>query len=307
MTSQMLDTQRLSVDSHPQTRIDIGLVLGGGGARGLAHLGVLKALEELNLRPIAISGCSMGAVIGALYSAGNTIAEMEAIADHIEYRKLIYFGEYGGMIGWQGIEALLQQYLPQSFADLSIPLSMTAVDVQAGQLVILRDGELVTAVRASSALPGILSPVKYQGRYLIDGGLLNNLPVDIIRVMTLAPVIAVDVAAPPNRQLNFEPEQPTLFDTATALMTGKTNPFDQLLKRNLTIELFMKAFDIPQRVINEMRINIQPPELLIRPPLDAHFGIESFHRANEIIETGYNAAKSSIAAWLNAYSIHQSA
>ena len=194
---------------------------------------------------------------------------------------------------------MLSEHLPKNFEDLALPLSVTAVDVQAGSLVIFRSGGLVPALRASSALPGIISPIKHQGRYLVDGGLLNNLPVDIIRSMTLEPIIAVDVAAPPDRMLEFESNKPSMLETFSAIVKGKKSPLDDLFKRGLTIELFMKAFDVPQRVLTEMRLSMQPPELLIRPDLNKQFGIEDFLRAEEAIQKGYEAASHSLDIWLN--------
>ncbi len=279
--------------------MDIGLALSGGGARGLAHIGVFKALEEHKLKPVAISGCSMGAIIGAFYGAGLNSSDMHKFIKSIKYRHFLHLGELGGLVGGIGIEKLLSEQLPESFEDLALPLSVTAVDVQEGSLVVFRSGELVPALRASSALPGIISPIKHQGRYLVDGGLLNNLPVDIIRSMTLEPVIAVDVAAPPNRILRFESDKPSMLETFSAIVKGEKNPLDDLFKRGLTIELFMKAFDVPQRVLTEMRLSMQPPELLIRPDLDKQFGVEDFLKAEEAIQKGYEAASKALEIWLN--------
>lgn len=277
--------------------MQVGLVLGGGGARGLAHIGVLQALEEYNIEVVAISGCSIGALIGAFYAAGKTSAEMQDMVARLPYYKLLHLGEFGGLLGGKGIEDFLALHLPTTFEELTIPLSMTTVDVQEGKLLVLRSGRLVPAIRASSALPGILSPVRYEGRYLVDGGLLNNLPVDVIHTMTLAPVIAVDVAAPHNRHLPFESKTTHMFDQLGALLQGKVNPFENVFSRGLTVELFMKAFDVPQRLLTEMRLSMNPPEVLIRPDLDNQFGIEDFRRAAEAISQGYQAAKQALAAW----------
>jgi NTE family protein len=278
--------------------LEVGLVLGGGGARGLAHIGVLRALEEYNIRPVALAGCSMGAIIGAFYAAGYGPDDMVEIIKKLKYRQFFYFGELGGIIGGAGIEAFLSQYLPETFEDLSLPLTVTTVDVQAGRLVVLNRGELISALRASSALPGIISPVKRYERYYVDGGLLNNLPIDVIRTMTMAPVIAVDVGAPPNKHLDFEPEKTSILAHVSDLVRGKKGLLDDVLRRGLTIELFMKAVDIPQKVLTEMRLSLQPPEVLIRPALEPQFGIEDFGRAKEAIKLGYSAAKTSLQDWL---------
>lgn len=281
----------------------VGLVLGGGGARGLAHIGVLKALAEREIEVVAASGCSMGAIIAAFFASGHSPEAMQAISKALKFSQFLQLGELGGIISGQGLEAVLKEHLPQDFSDLAFPISMTTVDVQEGSLVILRSGELVPALKATSALPGILSPVKHRGRYLIDGGLLNNVPVDIIRGMTLEPIIAVDVSAPPDRKLEFEPDKVTLFQNLAAIIRGKKNPFGDLLSRSLTIELFMKAFDIPQKVLTEMRLSLQPPDLLIRPKLDERFGIEDFSLIDEAIELGYEAATSVLDSWLESASL----
>lgn len=274
----------------------VGLALGGGGARGLAHIGVLQALEEHGITPVAISGCSMGAIVGAFYAAGFSPQEQSRLVKSLRYQQLLTLGEMGGIVGGKKIEAFFKKHLPSTFEALNLPLEVTTVDVQAGCLVVLRKGKLVPALRATSALPGILSPVNYRGRFLVDGGLLNNLPVDVIRTMTLEPVIAVDVSAPPNRALEFN--KPSLAERVDAVISGKRKPFSDLFKRGLTIELFMKAFDVPQKVITDMRLSLQPPDLLIRPNLDTQFGVEAFERFEEAIRLGYEAACASLDSYL---------
>jgi NTE family protein len=268
-------------------RRTIGLVLGGGGARGIAHVGVVKALEENGFAPEAIAGCSMGAIVGALVGKGMTADEIINAFEEMHPHELLDFGAMGGIIGGKGIEKKLSEYLPDTFEELEIPLKVTAVDVQSGQLVILGTGPLVPALRASSSLPGILSPTVHMGRTFIDGGLLNNLPTDVVRTMTLAPLVAVDVAAPPNRNLDFDRHK-GLFEKVKKLTRGEF--------RTLTIELFMKSFDIPANAITEMRLAMHPPELLIRPQLNVNFGVEDIGRAEEAYDEGYRAATAALAA-----------
>ncbi len=287
------------LSNSPKTAIHkVGLVLGGGGARGLAHIGVLRALHEHQLKPVAIAGCSMGAIVGAFYAAGYSPEKMVDILAGLSYLQLLKLGDLGGLIGGAGIEALLAEYLPETFEELDIPLELTAVDVQQGSLVVLRSGKLIPALRASSALPGILSPVHYLERYFVDGGLLNNLPVDVIRTMTLEPIIAVDVSTPPNKRLEFEVDTPGLLERLGSFFKGESKILDNFLKRSLTVELFMKAFDVPQKIISDMRLSLHPPDLLIRPELDTQFGVEDFSRAEEAIDQGYTAASQALTEWL---------
>jgi NTE family protein len=258
----------------------VGLVLGGGGARGIAHLGAIKALAELGYEPDAIAGCSMGAVVGSMVASGMSPGEVIDAFRSLQAHELLDFGAMGGIIGGKRIEKKIAEYVPDTFEELKVPLKVTAVDVQTGRLVILGKGELVPALRASSSLPGILSPTVHEGRTFIDGGLLNNLPTDVIRTMTLSPVVAVDVAAPPNRRLDFERHR-GFFEKLKRLKRGEF--------RTLTIELFMKSFDIPAYTITEMRLATHPPELLIRPELDVNFGVEDIARAEEAYDEGYRA------------------
>ena len=260
----------------------IALALGGGGARGLAHIGVVRAVEERGYTIEAIAGCSMGGIVGALVGSGLGSRDMVEIVQKTRFHDILDFGEKGGLIGGKGIERLLADHVRADFADLDIPLRVTAVDVQRGSLVILGTGELVPALRATSALPGILSPVEHLGRVLLDGGLLNNLPIDVARTMSLSPLVAVDVAAPPDRHLDFD-EGHNLLETIKRL--------SQREFRTLTIELFMKSFDIPQRFFTGTRLAMDPPEVLIRPDLDLDFGVEDVHRLEEAVALGHEAAR----------------
>lgn len=274
--------------SRPSPRRTVALALGGGGARGLAHAGVLRALEEKGYDVEAVAGCSMGGIMGALLGSGHSSDAIVDILENIRVRELIDFGAHGGLIGGKGIERILRSHVRKTFEDLDVPLKVTAVDVQKGTLVVLGHGDLVPALRATSALPGILSPVEHLDRVLIDGGLLNNLPIDVVRTMSLAPVIAVDVAAPPNRHLDFDENR----GLVAAVKRLGNREF-----RNLTMELFMKSFDIPQRFITDTRLAMDPPELLVRPRLPVEFGVEDAHRWEEAVEIGYRATKKAIERW----------
>jgi len=258
----------------------IGLCLGGGGARGFAHLGVLKALAERKLEPSAISGCSMGGLVGALFAAGLSPDEMRERFLSIEPVKILDQARGGGLIGHKGVDRQLEKHLPKNFSDLSVPLAVTAVDVQEGKLVVLRTGKLLPALRATSALPGLFTPVHHEGRVLIDGGLLNNLPVDVIDTLTLDPVIAVDVGAPPDRKLIFEDHRSFLEKFKMPTPTGQ---------RPLIVELLMKTYDVPTALITELRLAVHKPKIVIRPPLDPDMKVEDYKRLDEAIEIGYQA------------------
>lgn len=229
----VLPAQAQSEDGGRPT---IGLALGGGGAKGGAHVGVLKVMEELHIPIDYISGTSIGAIVGGLYASGMTAAELEealasvdwneAMRDKPPRRDLAFrrkeedarylfdfevgVGKGGlkfpaGLVSGQNLYFLLQSLtIPvadvQDFDKLPIPFRAVATDVNAGLPYVLKDGYLATAMRASMAIPGFFSPVELDGRILVDGGLVNNLPVKVARAMGADIVIAIDLGAPLSTQ-----------------------------------------------------------------------------------------------------------
>ena len=210
----------------------IGLVLSGGGARGAAHVGVLKVLEELNVPVDAIAGTSMGAVVGGLYASGLSARDIEKIMTSLNWQTAFHdrppredltlrrkqedenflvtfpLGVRGhkvvlpkGLIEGQGLSQLLRRLtLPvarvSNFDDLPTPFRAVATDLESGEGVVLGSGDLTSAMRASMSAPGIFAPVERQGRVLVDGGIADNIPVDVARAMGVDLVIVVDVGAP---------------------------------------------------------------------------------------------------------------
>ena len=249
----------------------------------MAHIGVLKSLEKRGLEPVAIAGCSMGGIVGALIAAGYDAARILEIVEKVKPWNLMDVGRMGSLIGGRGMAHQMDKYLPATFEELDIPLAVTAVDLQEGKLVVLSDGLLYPALRGTSSIPGIISTELHGDRYLIDGGLLNNLPVDVIRSMTHAPVLAVDVASPPNRRI---PVDESVLDRAKSVIKGE--------KRPLTFEMFMKAFDIPAAMLTESRLALNPPDVLIRPRLDPDLKTEDMKRFAEAIDAGFVAAEAAL-------------
>ncbi len=229
--------------SAAPARPRVGLVLSGGGARGMAHIGVLRRLEELRIPIDAIAGTSMGAVIGGLYASGLDAARIEAVMTSVDWQDavrdrppradltfrrkaedqnfLVRFplglrgGDFKlpkGLIQGQKLTQLLRQLtLPvadiATFDDLPIPFRAVATDLETGEPVILDRGDLTRAMRASLSAPGVFAPVEQEGRLLVDGGLVDNLPIDVVRAMDVDVVIAVDVSFPllPRRRLDSVP------------------------------------------------------------------------------------------------------
>jgi NTE family protein len=210
----------------------IGLALSGGGARGAAHVGVLKILEELNVPVHAIAGTSMGAIVGGLYAAGFSVAEIESALDEIPWRQVFANSlpreerrfrrrqdDYNSLtdqalsvqsgrirlapavIQGQQLQLALQRYTlraqgVESFDRLPIPFRAVATDITTGEAVIMGSGDLEEALRASMAVPAIFPAVEREGRLLVDGGIAMNLPVSVVRDMGVDIVIAVDISAP---------------------------------------------------------------------------------------------------------------
>lgn len=160
-----------------------GLVLSGGGARGIAHLGVIKALEEAGITFSAISGTSAGSIIGAFYANGYTPAEILAIIKEIKSFKLLRPAlSWKGLLKMDVISKFLEQYFPKDdFSTLKIPLHVTATNLKKGKTDIFSNGPLIGAVCASSCIPVLFDPVLYAGELYIDGGILNNLPYEPLR------------------------------------------------------------------------------------------------------------------------------
>jgi NTE family protein len=179
----------------------LGLALSGGGARGLTHIGVLKALEASGFRLDYLAGTSMGGVIAAGYASGLSPDELEQIAlEYVPTRNLLRLADptlpRNGLFQGERLRAFFDKYLQGcTFADLHIPLTLVAVDLNSGREIHLREGLVVDALRATVSIPGILAPVELTGQRLVDGGLLNNLPVDVVREMGAEVVLGVDMSS----------------------------------------------------------------------------------------------------------------
>ena len=177
----------------------VGLVLSGGSVRGAAHLGVLEVLEREGIRPQCVVGVSAGAVGGAAYCAEVPLEDMERLALGMRWTRMgRLVRPHLGFLDGSKLESQLVDIIGScTFDQLSIPLAVVAADLRREELVVLREGSVAHAVRASCALPGIFTPVEWEGQLLVDGGLLNNLPVSVAREMGAEYIIAVDLLSPP--------------------------------------------------------------------------------------------------------------
>lgn len=172
----------------------LGLALGAGGSRGVAHIGFLKALDEEGIRPDFISGSSMGSVVGAAYAAGVPIARMREAVMSLRMMDLVGLGKRGGLFGTKKMRALLQRYIGDlQFSDLRVPFRCVAVDMCSQQVVEFSEGSVLDAIVASSSIPSIFHPQERDGMRLIDGGILERVPVELVKKMGANVVVAVDV------------------------------------------------------------------------------------------------------------------
>jgi NTE family protein len=180
----------------------IGYALGGGAARGLSHIGVLKVLHDHGISPDIIAGTSIGALIGALYAGGLEPNEIEKLALGLDWKKLIYLADLtlplNGLFQGKRVVSLLRSIIGDStFSQLRCAFACITTDIISGEQVVLREGSLIEAVRASISIPGIFTPVALNGRYLVDGGLVNSVPVSVCREMGAQYVIGVKVTPEP--------------------------------------------------------------------------------------------------------------
>ncbi len=185
------------VSFEPKKPVQVALVLGGGGSRGLAHLGAIKELEAAGIRPDLIIGCSAGAIIGAFYADDPDITKIEKTLLQLKRSDIVdttFFSSRFGFVEGKILQAFMQKHLrSQTFEELQIPLIIMATDLSSGSAVELSHGEIAPCVRASCALPGIFKPVLLQDRHLVDGGVSNPMPVTIAKKYGAKVIIAVDL------------------------------------------------------------------------------------------------------------------
>ena len=187
----------LPLPNRIMSRKRVGLALSGGVARGVIHVGVLNVLEKAGIPIDYVAGTSAGSIVGAAYCAGLPVAEILEKASGMGWRQMAQLKWPGhGIVSFERLERWLEELIGDvDIRDLAIPLTVVTTDLQTGETVALHSGRLATAVRASSSVPGVIEPVLINGRLLGDGGVSNNLPVDVVRDMGADYVIAVDLFA----------------------------------------------------------------------------------------------------------------
>ena len=288
--------------------LKIGLALGGGAARGWAHIGVLKALNAAGIKPDIIAGTSIGAVVGGCHAAGH-LDSLEGFARELTPRRIFGYLDFNlagtGLIGGQRLCDRLDKHLgDKRIEELDTRFTAVATEVGTGHEHWLSSGKLVEAVRASYALPGIFKPVHITGRWLFDGALVNPIPVSVCRALGARYVIAVNLnfdilgrgTVLPSIDMNYgndeqdeaayvEPEEPAARGVRALLRR-------QLLGRGDGAPgistVMVDAFNIVQDRIARSRLAGDPPDSMISLRLN-EFGLFDFHRADELIQRGEQA------------------
>ncbi len=283
---------------------DITLALGGGGIKGIAHIGVLRVLERAGYTVKAVAGTSAGGLIGSIFAYGKTSDEIEEIVLNLDQSKLFVRTKEDGpsILGLGGVVQALSEHLGEStFADLKIPFACTAVDTITMKEYILDQGRVADAVLATIAVPGVFSPREVNGTILVDGGILDPVPVALARWLAPSlPVIAVCLSPAPEGWAHL-PE----------LSVPVNNPFAQPIISQITKTRVAKAFttyvrsmDITSHMLAELRLEMERPDVIIRPNV-SRFGILDTVDPKELIAEGETAATSALdeiqksAGWTN--------
>lgn len=274
-------------------RPKLGFALGAGSARGWAHIGVLRALAEAGFKPDLIAGCSVGAFVGAAFAAGR-LDQVEAWALGLDRRgmfRLADFGLRGGLIKGERINGVFrEQFVESEFSDLPIPLAAVATDLHTGQEVWLREGKVSDAIAASIAVPGLFRPVRQDGRYLVDGSVVNPIPVSLCRAMGADIVLAVDLGSDLVGRYVRDSDRLTRTGSFMSRVLPRYNPTsDRHAEPEVAppslVETLVGAINIMQLRIARSRLAGEPPDVLLAPRL-GQLGLLDYHRAEHAIAEG---------------------
>ncbi len=270
----------------------IALALGGGAARGWAHIGVLRALDEAGIKVSMVAGTSIGALVGGCYLAGK-LDELEEFARSLTMRRIVALLDLAiggsGLFGGMRLSKRMREHLADiDIEDLDRPFTAVATEIATGHEIWIHSGSLATAIHASYALPGIFEPVECNGRVLVDGALVNPVPVSVCRAQEERLVVAVNLHydlygrsavvrhAASETPSNEDEDLPSAIDKRKSARLGMTN-------------VMVESFNIIQDRVSRARLAGDPPDLLMMPRL-SDIGLSEFHRASEAIDRGYEEA-----------------
>ncbi len=304
----------------------VGLALGSGSARGLAHIGVIRALVERDIHVECVAGTSIGALIGSVYASGN-LAAIEEVFLGFDWKKIAYFIDVvfpkSGLIDGIRVAAFVREYIQAELIE-NLPLRFVAVatNLQTGAEVTLDSGDTIEAVRASISVPGILTPVRRNGEVLVDGGLVNPVPISQARAMGAKKVVAVDlnhdiVAGKATIHKDATIEQSSITQALSRFGGTQYQLAMERIQRGLSsmdnsglnqirawfaeeplpniFEVTLSSINIMESQITRTRLQVEPPDILIQPKL-GHIRFLEFNRAEEIMEIGYQEASKQLDA-----------
>jgi NTE family protein len=300
-----------------KVRKKIGLALGSGSARGWAHIGVIKALTDAGIHVDYVAGTSVGAVVGAVYASGR-IDSLEDVVLNLDWKKIAFFLDVvfpkSGLIDGIKIADFIRDNVGEkNIEDLAIPFCAVSTDLMTGNEVMIRNGDIIEAVRASISVPGVFTPVRKSSAILVDGGLVNPVPVSAVRQMGADVVIAVDLnhdivgkkgigkaCAPNSGPLASSSSTSQGIRKGSRIRDALSKRLDTLDIGALTLlkqwmgrdpvpnifEIIMSSINIMETQITASKLKTDPPDLLIQPHL-GHIRFLEFNRAGETIAKGY--------------------
>jgi NTE family protein len=305
-------SEEAPADAPPQREPVIGLALGAGAARGWAHLGILRKLDEAGIRPRVVVGTSIGAVVGGCWASGK-MGELEVFARSLTKRGMLSMMDLSllgsGLLSGDRLRKQLEEHFKgQLIEELPVRFASVATEIRTGHEIWLTRGEITRAMRASYALPGIFVPVQIGGRWLIDGALTNPVPVSVARALGAEMIIAVNLhtdvlgrsgvihdhgaeALPVAPSPEQDALRQSLFSTVSNRLlhpfgtTPAAPPVDKSNPAPGLLSVMLDAFNISQDRIARARLAGDPPDVTVNPKLGG-IGLSEFHRAEEAIAAG---------------------
>jgi NTE family protein len=291
----------------------IGLALGSGSARGWAHIGAIEAIEEAGIPIHCIAGTSIGAFVGAVYATGH-LASLKEFALQMDWKKVlsyfdVVFPKSGFMDGKKVHELFSIHTDAKTFDDFKIPIKMIATNLKTGKKVVLDSGNIIEGIRASVSVPGVFTPVKRGDQWLVDGGLVDPVPVSTVRSMGADFVIAVDLNSDlisyeykPNKQLSKEKIPKKERNELMLRISAQYNTAEKAVKSQIgrwfsrsakspnIIDVMGTSLGIMQEQISRINLAMDPPDILIQPRL-GDLKMFDFDQAERSIKEGYSQAK----------------
>lgn len=269
---------------------DVVLALGGGGMKGNAHLGVLRILEREGFNVRAIAGTSAGGLWGSLYAFGYSPEEIKVRSSLAAPTAIFSRGpdDLASWLGLRGVRSILEEALGDAcFPDLQIPFAVTSVNVETAEQIVINSGKVVDAVLATISVPGVFPPLPLDGRHLIDGGVLDPVPVGIARtLMPGLPVVAVVLS--PSLTAWDDSRRPRLMNELPFLLK-----YMSTFRFSKALNLLLQAVDISGALLTDLMLLADPPDVIIRPDV-REIGLLDFKEMDRVIMEGERAAEAAL-------------